>query len=369
MLNILILGLGQCGNRILDSINHEAFAGDSAFAKYYSHQKFPTSVKTIAINTAINDLKGLRYTLAADRLHVPHLHGVGANRNIGKKMFEDNKEMILGEIDKRGSFDLIFVLTSTAGGSGSSFAPLLVRELNQSYNVPIVCIAVLPFRDEGTISLQNTAFCLRELVEAKPTGILLVDNQYLKKYAGDIESAFDKINTTTAKRILFLLEALNSEMLMVTDLGDLKTVMGGGVGIGTMGYYESTNGSTVKSSILGSFKPSGLLFPANVYDEGARAMLIVKGDKSYLDLDMINKTVDDLSMEVGQVFKGVLVKKGRSRGRSKVLSLFTLNSVPELEKIYSRAASSIQVEIEKRDTSRKQLNDAFAHIEDLDPIY
>ena len=67
MLNILILGLGQCGNRILDSINHEAFESDGAFAKYYSHQKFPTSVKTIAINTAINDLKGLEYTLAKEK--------------------------------------------------------------------------------------------------------------------------------------------------------------------------------------------------------------------------------------------------------------------------------------------------------------
>ncbi len=152
---------------------------------------------------------------------------------------------------------------------------------------------------------------------------------------------------------------------MVTDLGDLKTVMSGGVGIGTMGFYESTNGSTVKSSILGSFKPSGLLFPANVYEEGARAMLIIKGDKKYLDLDMITKTVDELSSEVGQVFKGVLVK----RGPSKVLSLFTLNSVPELERIYSTAADVIRVEAGKREASQRQLKDAFAQIEDLEPIY
>jgi len=60
MLNILILGLGQCGNRILDAINREAFGSGGTFAKYYSRQKFPASVKTIAINTAINDLKELK---------------------------------------------------------------------------------------------------------------------------------------------------------------------------------------------------------------------------------------------------------------------------------------------------------------------
>ena len=365
MLNILILGLGQCGNRVLDAVNHEAFGSGGTFAKYYSRQKFPASVKTIAINTAINDLKGLTDTLAKDRFHVPHLHGVGANRTLGKKVFDDNKEQIMSEIDKRGSFELIFIITSTAGGSGSSFAPLLVKELKKAYNAQIICIAVLPFREEGSIFLQNTAFCVRELVAEKPNGILLVDNQYLKKYAGDIKSAYDKINTSVAMRVLFLIEALNSEMLMVTDLGDLKTVMNGGIGIGTMGYYEAGKDGTIKSAILGSFKPSGLLFPTNVYNEGARAMLIIKGDKKYLDLDLITKTVEELSTDVGQVFKGVLIKKGRP----KVLSLFTLNSVPELENLYAAAADAIRFEMDKREQSKRQLDDAFAHIDELEPIY
>ncbi len=94
-------------------------------------------------------------------------------------------------------------------------------------------------------------------------------------------------------------------------------------------------------------------------------MLIIKGDKKYLDLDLITKTVEELSTDVGQVFKGVLIKKGRP----KVLSLFTLNSVPELEKLYADAADAIRFEIGKREQSKKQLDDAFAHIDDLEPIY
>jgi tubulin-like protein CetZ len=37
MLNVLMLGVGQCGNRILDAINKEAFGGGGAskLAKYY----------------------------------------------------------------------------------------------------------------------------------------------------------------------------------------------------------------------------------------------------------------------------------------------------------------------------------------------
>ena len=57
MLNILMVGNGQCGNRILDAINKQAFGGKTKFAKFYSKQKFKSRVETIVINTAINDLK------------------------------------------------------------------------------------------------------------------------------------------------------------------------------------------------------------------------------------------------------------------------------------------------------------------------
>jgi len=50
-------------------------------------------------------------------------------------------------------------------------------------------------------------------------GTIIVDNQYLKHLGKDIKSAYDGINTTIAMRFLFLLKALDSEMMMVTDLG------------------------------------------------------------------------------------------------------------------------------------------------------
>ena len=41
-----------------------------------------------------------------------------------------------------------------------------------------------------------------------------------------------------AERLLFLLDALDSEMMMVTDLGDFKTVMSGGAGLATIGFFQ-----------------------------------------------------------------------------------------------------------------------------------
>jgi cell division GTPase FtsZ len=367
MLNVLMLGIGQCGNRILDSINKEAFGGSSRLSKYYSRQKFPSRVETIALNTAVNDLKELKFTTAKDRLHVPNLHGVGANRNTGKQGFWDNHDMIMEEIEKRGDFDLAFVMTSTSGGTGSSFSPLIIHELKKRYkNISVVPIAVLPFREEGTIYIQNAAFCMRELMEVDAEGLILADNQYLKRCSGDIESAYDKINSMIAQRVLFLIEALDSEMLSVTDLGDFKTVMGGGLRMGTMGYYQADRKSpSVESAIENSFKPGSLLFPANAYEDAARAMVIIQGSKEYLDVDEITKEVERLTSNVGHVFKGIIIKKGYPR----VLSVFTMANVPELESLYAQAARAIQGEKDKKTRAKKQLNDTFAHIEDLEEIY
>jgi len=368
MLNVLMLGVGQCGNRILDAVNRQAFGGTSRLSKYYSRQKFPSRVETIAINTAVNDLKELKFTAAKDRLHVPNLHGVGANRNKGKQGFWENREMIMEEVEKRGDFDVAFVITSVSGGTGSSFSPLIIHELKSRYkNMTIVPIAVLPFREEGTIYLQNTAFCLRELMEVDADGMILVDNQYLKRCTGDIASAYDKINTMVAQRTLFLMESLDSEMLSVTDLGDFKTVMNGGLKMGTMGFYQADRKSpSVRSAIKNSLKEVGLLYPASVEEgEAARAMIVIQGGKEHLDVDEITKEIESLSESIGHVFKGIVIKKGAP----KVLSVVSLEKVPGVIELYEKAKWAIKEERDKKDRSRHELNDAFEHINDLEEIY
>ena len=203
-------------------------------------------------------------------------------------------------------------------------------------------------------------------MELDADGIILADNQYMKRFSGDIASAYDKINSTIAKSLLFLIESLDSEMLSVTDLGDFKTVMNGGLRIGTMGYYQADGkNNSVKDAIENSLKPNNLLYPANVADDAARAMVIIQGSREHLDVDQITKEVEKITASAGHVFKGIVVKKGHPR----VLSVFTLAAAPELESIYAQAARGMQDEKEKRSRARKQLDDAFAHIEDLEEIY
>ncbi len=368
MLNILIIGNGQCGNRILDSINKEAFGKKGRFAKFYSQQKYKSRVETIAINTAVNDLKEMNYTKAKDRIHIPHLHGVGANRNVGKSVFEDNKSSIMRQIEERGNFDVGFVITSASGGTGSSFTPPLINELKKNYDFPVYAVVVLPFREEGTLYLQNAAFCLKDVRDSGVDGIILADNQFLKQMGGDVQSAYNGINEMIARRILFLLDALDSEMMMVTDLGDFKTVMSGGAGLATIGFYEGEKDVPVKTAIQRSLSPSGLLFSTDVYSEGSRAMVIIKGDKNYLSIDEISSEVEKLSSSVGHVFKGIIVRNGEA---PQVLTVLTLESAKELENLYAIAVDAIHQEREKktRVSEQKEVDKAFSQIDGLEPNY
>ena len=365
MLNVLIIGVGQCGNRILDSINKEAFGG-SSLAKYYGTQKFKSHVETIAINTAINDLKELKHTKAKDRIQVPHLHGVGANRNVGKQTFEENKELLLRVIEERGDFDVAFVMASSSGGTGSSFAPLLIDAMKERYKYNVYGIIVLPFREEGSIYLQNSIFCVKEIMDGNCDGTIIVDNQYLKHLGKDIKNAYDEINSTVAKRFLFLLKALDSEMMMVTDLGDFKTVMSGGTKLATMGFGIGDRNMPVKGVIQHSISQAGLLFKLDPYKESNRAMIIIEGDQKYLNINDITSEVEKLSAEIGQIFKGILLREGQM---PKVLTLLSISSSSELDRLFEIGIDAVHKERERKEQTTGLNREIKSRLEGLEPQY
>ena len=365
MLNVLIIGVGQCGNRILDAINREAFGG-SVLSKYYGAQKFTSHVETLAINTAMNDLKELRFTKAKDRIHVPYLHGVGANRNIGKQCFEDNKELLLRTIEERGDFDVAFVIASASGGTGSSFAPLLVEVMKQRFKYNVYGIIVLPFREEGSIYLQNSIFCLKELMGGSSDGNIIVDNQFLKHLGKDIKSAYDGINNTVAQRFLFLLKSLDSEMMMVTDLGDFQTLMSAGSKLATMGFGEGNKNLPIKAVIKHSLSHAGLLFELDPYKEANRAMMIIEGDKKYLNINDITSEVEKLSSEIGHIFKGVLLRNGEM---PKVLTVLSIGASSEINKLFDMGIDAVHKEREKMEQVVELHRGIEQKLEGLEPQY
>jgi hypothetical protein len=97
-------------------------------------------------------------------------------------------------------------------------------------------------------------------------------------------------------------------------------------------------------------------------------MVIIKGDRKYLNIDDISGEIEKLSGAIGQVFKGIIVRSGEY---PQVLSVLTLESSHEMEKLYSIAVQAIQKEKEKKQRVEKEaeLDKAFSQVEGLEPEY
>lgn len=362
MLRFLVIGAGQCGNRILDTLMREGY-GKGRLSRLIATRERSGAIQPMAVNTSKNDLMELEYIRDKEQLHMPGTHGAGANRIIGKETFKNNRDMLLEKIGQLGDFDACIVLTSAGGGTGSSFTPFIVDLVKSMYGIPVLPFVVLPFREESDIFLQNAGFSLKDLKTTEADSIVLASNDWLRKTQGNqsLYKAYDQINNTVAHRLLFMLDAMSSEMMITADLGDLMTTVGTGSGFATMGYARGTPHQPVKEVIAESFEEDGLLFHCDPLQEAARALLLIQGPEERLDVDSIMNAVTHFSEDIGDVFKGV-----RVAGEDlEVLSLFSLRKSEELERVVTEAKQILEKR-QKRKASEQPDAKLKKEMEDVD---
>ena len=97
-------------------------------------------------------------------------------------------------------------------------------------------------------------------------------------------------------------------------------------------------------------------------------MIILSGDRKYLNIDDISSEIDKLSSHIGHVFKGVIIRKGEI---PRILSVITLEHTAELDNLYTLAVEAIHLEKEKRDrvTLRREVDTSLSKIDGLEPQY
>jgi len=192
-----LIGVGQAGGKVT-----EALLAEDRRAGYDAVRG------TLAVNTARTDLDGLDIeTMLVGQERVKG-HGVGADNELGAEVMNDDVREVMGALD--GVVDphteAIFVVAGLGGGTGSGGAPVLVKELQRVYEMPVYALGILPGRDEGGIYQANAGRSLKTLVrEADST--LLVDNDAWRSTGESVTEAFDAINERIAKRIGILLAA------------------------------------------------------------------------------------------------------------------------------------------------------------------
>ncbi len=127
------------------------------------------------VNTAQEDLDTLRN--AKYRYHIPGGEGCNKDRSKAKKLIVENYDSLSKEIAEKINKDMLFVIFSSGGGTGSGVGPMLIDLLCDD-NKTVGAITVLPGQAESLKSHINAYECFCELTEIRGMGsCFILDNE------------------------------------------------------------------------------------------------------------------------------------------------------------------------------------------------
>lgn len=167
MLDFLYVGIGQCGNKIVDS-----FAG---------HKN-----KAIAINTTQKDMNGLINVNKNNMINIEAngtKGGAGKTPALGKKAMLEHIDEVMEKIEMVGKeSDYIVLCAGLGGGTGSGGTPVLIQSL-LAQKKKIMLLLTLPDDTEG-VEVQVNAFnsCLNilKIIESYKVPYILIENNKIR---------------------------------------------------------------------------------------------------------------------------------------------------------------------------------------------
>ena len=195
MLEVGIIGLGNTGNQI------------AALAKER------LNIPAIAINSSDTDLESIgdsqipkKLIQDADKMSA----GAGKDRKLAKKYLKDSIMSLMEDediLDMVKKLDIVFIISSTGGGTGSGTAPILANIIGERFrDTKCILVGVLPVNSEGYSSHVNTLQYLDELYnKLENQTYMLYDNdkmsdlpayQLLQKVNNEVVSDIDVIRCT-----------------------------------------------------------------------------------------------------------------------------------------------------------------------------
>lgn len=199
MIKEAIIGIGNTGNQIA------------------SLGKKELNIPVLAINSSEKDLATIEDSipkvLISDKEGL--FKGAGKDRKLAKSLLKDSiMNLINGpELKKTlNDVDVVFVVSSTGGGTGSGTAPLLANIISDVYqNVKCILVGVLPVNNEALSAHVNSLEYLRELYK-------VLDDQTYMLYDNDNLSDLPsyKILDTINQEIISDMKVIRGDYSMTT---------------------------------------------------------------------------------------------------------------------------------------------------------
>ena len=240
-MKVVLIGVGQAGGKLTQRL-----------AEYDQQMGFGAVQGALAVNSAKADLRELDLdTVLVGQSQVKG-HGVGGDNELGAEVMQSDATEVMDALDGRitAQAEAIFVVAGLGGGTGSGGAPVLARELNRVYQIPVYGLGILPGQGEGSMYQVNAGRSLMTLVrEADAT--LLIDNDAWHTSGESMGEAFDKINQNIAQRVGLLFasgEAVDGVGESVVDSSEVINTLRSG-GIATLGFASAEASDEAEENI------------------------------------------------------------------------------------------------------------------------
>jgi hypothetical protein len=161
MNDVGFIGVGQAGGNIV---------------QLFEQKGYPV----MYINTSQEDLNTLK-----DSKYVYHITGgEGANkdRDKAKQLVIDDYDNIAAMVDKVMDCEILFIVFSSGGGTGSGTGPMLI-DLMLDENRKVGAVTILPTDEESVKTKYNSYECFRELLSLdKMASMFILDNSRADKF-------------------------------------------------------------------------------------------------------------------------------------------------------------------------------------------
>lgn len=198
---VLLLGAGQCGNRMVDLMLKK----DKRYASLFS-------------NANLKDMENLEgFDINRNVFYIPNATGTGKSRELASQYIKEEVQKLVDMILKYAQQDTIVIMTSADGGYGSGSLKPSVRAIKRACPTKSInVVAVFPSLLEGEVAFKNTIAFWNDLVNLKSQNLIdsiqIIDNNKRKTLEEINECAIeeldcilgfsaDNIDETDSKRI------------------------------------------------------------------------------------------------------------------------------------------------------------------------
>lgn len=364
-MKLLVVGFGQCGNRIADEfvrLNRRA----------RNQRGIEITPGVFAVNTDAADLSGL-YTIKPDYQHRILIggektrgHGVAKLSELGAEIAREDGDKVIDAIRSTKRFfetDAFLLIAGAAGGTGSGATPIMVQQIKERYaDKAVYALIVLPFEHEEDTeerTIYNTAVCLKS-VYSVADAVFLVDNQRYVRKDFSLRNNIAKINEMIVEPFYNLLCAgeekkakhIGAKML---DAGDIMQTISGWTAIGYGKSplplirlpFERTRNFRKKSieTHKGIQAMDEAISELSIHcnpGDAARALYLITAPAKEMNMDLIKELGDYLR----SVAPEAIIRDGdypRERGMIDVtIILSQLGDVEKVRNYYTRSAGIVE---------------------------